>query len=586
MCGDVKVVLRQKVDQPPVALRSASGIDRTGYVIERQAYLDALPVPAAVVGLRGRTVTVVASNLPFGRLDKQNHTDVPSHRSAPDLLTRVGAMESVKRVLSGESSGERFDWRDGGLIDGRHFTVAISPCTPESDFGRRVLVTLLERTGEVRADESLRRHTLTDPLSGLANRAGFVEGLELRIADDGLESFAMVMIDLARFSRVNECMGSLGGDELIITVARRLLTQVRGADLIARTGANEFAIAVRLDDGPGDVLHVARRVEVALDQPFRLSDFEIKIDCAIGCAVATDGGDESDAENLIRHAQLALKAAKASKRIEVYQPAALDSSRRRFMMETELRRAIERDELTLAFQPLVSLATGKVAGFEALARWTHPDQGTIPPTEFIAVAEDCGLILPLGRWALDRALRTLSAWDNAAARELPLYIGVNLSPIQVARDDVARTVANALRSHRMSGHRLSLELTEGVIVSDPERAGRTLEALKSCDALVAMDDFGTGYSNLASLQKLPIDVLKIDRSFVTDMLGDPDRIAIVRAILSLAQALGMSATAEGVETPELARTLAAMGCSTGQGYHFSRPLDPDAALAMAISSLG
>ncbi len=495
-------------------------------------------------------------------------------------------MESLKRVLSGESSGERFDWRDGGLIDGRHFTVAISPCTPESDFGRRVLVTLLERTGEVRADESLRRHTLTDPLSGLANRAGFVEGLELRIADDGLESFAMVMIDLARFSRVNECMGSLGGDELIITVARRLLTQVRGADLIARTGVNEFAIAVRLDDGPGDVLHVARRVEVALDQPFRLSDFEIKIDCAIGCAVATDGGDESDAENLIRHAQLALKAAKASKRIEVYQPAALDSSRRRFMMETELRRAIERDELTLAFQPLVSLATGKVAGFEALARWTHPDQGTIPPTEFIAVAEDCGLILPLGRWALDRALRTLSAWDNAAARELPLYIGVNLSPIQVARDDVARTVANALRSHRMSGHRLSLELTEGVIVSDPERAGRTLEALKSCDALVAMDDFGTGYSNLASLQKLPIDVLKIDRSFVTDMLGDPDRIAIVRAILSLAQALGMSATAEGVETPELARTLAAMGCSTGQGYHFSRPLDPDAALAMAISSLG
>ena len=586
MGSDMKVALRSKVDQSSTTLRSASGMDRSGYIIERQAYLDALPVPAAVVGLRGRAITVVASNQGFARLDTQSRTDVPTRKAAPDLLTRVGAMESLKRVLAGTCSGERFDWRDGGLIDGRHFTVAISPCTPESEFGRRVLVSLLERTGEVRAGESLRRQTLTDPLSGLANRAGFVEGLELRISDDGRESFAMVMVDLARFSRVNECMGSLGGDELIITVARRLLTQVRGADLVARTGANEFAIAVRLDDGPGDVLHVARRVEAALDQPFRLSDFEIKIDCAIGCAVAVDGGEEGDAECLIRHAQLALKAAKASGRVEVYQPAALDSSRRRFMMETELRRAIERDELTLAFQPLVSLATGKVAGFEALARWTHPDQGSIPPTEFIAVAEDCGLILPLGRWALDCALRTLSAWDDAAARELPLYIGVNLSPIQVARDDVARTVASALRANRISGHRLSLELTEGVIVSDPERAGRTLEALKACDAQVAMDDFGTGFSNLASLQKLPIDVLKIDRSFVTDMLGDPDRIAIVRAILSLAQALGMSTTAEGVETPELARALAAMGCITGQGYHFSRPLDAEAALALAVSSLG
>ena len=586
MGSNMKVALRSKVDQSSTTLRSASGMDRSGYIIERQAYLDALPVPAAVVGMRGRAITVVASNQAFARLDTQNRTDVPTRKAAPDLLTRVGAMESLKRVLAGTSSGERFDWRDGGLIDGRHFTVAISPCTPESEFGRRVLVSLLERTGEVRAGESLRRQTLTDPLSGLANRAGFVEGLELRISDDGRESFAMVMVDLARFSRVNECMGSLGGDELIITVARRLLTQVRGADLVARTGANEFAIAVRLDDGPSDVLHVARRVEAALDQPFRLSDFEIKIDCAIGCAVAVDGGEEGDPECLIRHAQLALKAAKASGRIEVYQPAALDSSRRRFMMETELRRAIERDELTLAFQPLVSLATGKVAGFEALARWTHPDQGSIPPTEFIAVAEDCGLILPLGRWALDCALRTLSAWDDAAARELPLYIAVNLSPIQVARDDVAHTVANALRAHRISGHRLSLELTEGVIVSDPERAGRTLEALKACDAQVAMDDFGTGFSNLASLQKLPIDVLKIDRSFVTDMLGDPDRIAIVRAILSLAQALGMSTTAEGVETPELARTLAAMGCMTGQGYHFSRPLDAEAALALAVSLLG
>ena len=496
-------------------------------------------------------------------------------------------MGSANAVLTGASNSEVIEWRDGGLIDGRYYTVAMSPFAAASESGPRAVVTFLERTGEVHAGESLRRQMLTDPLTGLLNRSGFVEGLELRIGDDGPDAFAVALVDLARFSRVNECMGSLGGDELIITVARRLTTLLRGSDLLGRTGANEFAIALRLIDGPGDVLHIARRIEAALQQPFRLSDFEIRIDCAIGCALATDSADdgEGEAESLIRHAQLALKTAKTSQRVELYQPAALDAARRRFTVETELRRAIERDELTLAFQPLISLSSGEITGFEALARWSHPDLGIIPPNQFIPVAEDSGLIVPLGRWALDQAMKTLAAWDATAARVLPLYIGVNLSAIQIARDDVARTVATALRDHRLSGHRLSLELTESAIVSDPDRAGRTLEALKACDALVAMDDFGTGFSNLASLQKLPIDVLKIDRSFVTDMLEDADKIAIVRAILSLAQALGMTTTAEGIETPELARTLAALGCTTAQGYHFSHPLSAEAALAYALKSL-
>ncbi len=528
----------------------------------------------------GDSAHVTASNAAFARATCGRSSD------ARDLMIRIAACGAVQKGVSKRSGGEQFDWRNGGLVDGRHYTVSILPMAPRAELGDRMLVTMIERTSEVRAGESLRRQMLTDPLSGLPNRAGFVEGLEHRIADDGLECFAMVMVDLARFSRVNECMGSLGADELIITVARRLLMQLRSSDLLARTGANEFAIAVRLEDGPGDVLHVARRVEEALTQPFSLSDFEIKVDCAVGCALAIDAGENGDAETLIRHAQHALKTAKRTNRMEVYQPATLNAARRRFTLETELRRAIERDELTLAFQPLMSLATGKVAGFEALARWDHPEKGYIPPTEFIAVAEDCGLILPLGRWALDRAVKTLASWDAAVATELPLYMAVNLSPIQMARDNVADSVADALRTYRMAGHRLSLEVTEGVIISDPERAGRTLEALKACDAQVAMDDFGTGFSNLASLQRLPIDVLKIDRSFITDMLGDADRIAIVRAILSLAQALKMTITAEGIETPELAGALAALGCTTGQGYHFGRPMTAEAALAYAKASLG
>ena len=561
-----------------VAARSAVG-DRSAYGIERQAYLDALPLPAAVVSPSTQGLAIVAGNRAFGELA------VPAGERQ-DLLDRVGASVAVRQVLSGNSDGEQFDWQDGSVVDGRHYTVVISPVVSTSEDSRQVLVTLIERTGEVRAGESLHRESRTDPLTGLSNRAGFVEVLERRIAEHGADRFALVMVDLARFSRVNECMGSLGADELIITVARRMLTQLRGTDLLARTGSNEFSIAVRLEDGPEDVLVAARRVEAALTQPFRLSDFEIKIDCAIGCALASGGDDPDDAETLMRHAQHALYRAKKTKQIEQYQPAAMNVARRRFTMETELRRALERDELTLAFQPLVSLETGKITGFEALSRWVLPDQELVAPAEFIAVAEDCGLILPLGRWALDRALATMAGWDAAVGHKLPLYMSVNLSPIQMARDGVAQDVADALRRHGVTGRRLSLELTEGVIVSDPIRAGRTLEALKACDAQVAMDDFGTGFSNLASLQMLPIDVLKIDRSFITDMLGDTDRIAIVRAILSLAQALKMTITAEGIETPELAGALAALGCTTGQGYHFGRPMAADAALAYAITSLG
>ena len=548
------------------------------FVPERQTYLDALPIAAAIIAGNRGGLKAIASNALYDRLDAMTGS-----RRSGDLLTRFHATQKAKRVLSGASENERFDWRDGGLIDGRHFTVVIAGLTPGKR-GACALVTLVDRTSEVQTGESFRRQNLSDELTGLPNRTGFVEGLELLIRDEGPDQFAMVLVDLSRFSRVNECVGSLGGDELIITVARRLMTLSRGQDLLARTGANEFALAVRLADDPGDVLQVARRVEAALAQPFRLSDFEIKIDCAIGCAlaVAIDG----DVESLMRHAQLALKSAKSSKRIEIYQPAALDAARRRFMVETELRRAIERDELSMAYQPLIALVTGQIVGFEALARWDHPEHGAIPPGEFIAVAEDSGLIVPLGRWAIDHALKTLRGWDVVADRELPLYMGVNLSPIQVARDDVAGAVESALRNHKVSGKRLSIELTESVIVSDPARAGRTLEALKACDAVVAMDDFGTGFSNLASLQTLPIDILKIDRSFVTDMLDDADKIAIVRAILGLAQALGMTTTAEGIETIGLARTLSAMGCTTGQGFHYSRPLASDAALAFAISALG
>jgi diguanylate cyclase (GGDEF)-like protein len=547
--------------------------DRGPYPV---ALIDALPIAAAVVTRQGKSFLAAAANGHWARFEARSH-------DGKLLLHALECKALLAEVLHGVRDAATFDWRDGSLIDSRHFSVSIARLATGDGAAPQALVTVTDRTSEVQTEKTMRLERASDPLTGLPNRIGFVEALEARFADSGDCDYAVVAVDLLRFARVNECVGSLGGDELITTVARRLMSALRGHDVLGRTGPNEFAMIVRLIDGPGDVLHVVRRFEDALVRPCRLSDFEIKVDCAIGCAFASDCG--TDAEKLMRHAQVALKAAKKSGRVEIHQQATVAVSRRRFTIETELRRAIEGEALDMAFQPLVNLSTGRIAGFEALARWTHPDLGPVPPGDFIAVAEESGLIVPLGRWALDRALSTLTAWDAAAGRVLPIYVGVNLSAIQVARDDIAGLVGGALRQHGVSGYRLSVELTESAIVSDPDRAGRTLDALKSVDAMVAMDDFGTGFSNLASLQKLPIDALKIDRSFVTGMLGDPDKVAIVRAVLGLAQALGMTTTAEGIETKELAQALAAMGCTTGQGWYFAAGLAADDALSFAIESL-
>jgi diguanylate cyclase (GGDEF)-like protein len=437
---------------------------------------------------------------------------------------------------------------------------------------------LIDRTAQVETERSLRSEMLRDSLTGLPNRLAFNEQVE-KVLEDGAflpGSHAVLVVDMTRFSRVNECVGSIAGDELLITFARRLCSSLRAGDVLARTGGDEFGMLIRLDKGLEDAVQAAERIRTTLTTPFRLSELEIRVDCAIGCALL--GGSEELAEEVLRNAQFALKRAKASGEVRFYEPNQARAARRRFTIETELRRAVEAGDLDLAFQPLIDLGTGAVSGFEALARWS-PRRGAISPAEFIPVAEESGLIVPLGRWALDAALATLARWDANTGRTLPLTMSVNLSAIQVARDDVAAMAGDALARHALRGDRLTLELTESAIVQDPERATRVMGDLKALGAKVAMDDFGTGYTSLAYLQRLPIDILKIDRSFVSGLLQDRDSIAIVRAILSLADALGMETTAEGIDTRELAEALTRMGCTHGQGFWFSRPMSGEAALA-------
>jgi diguanylate cyclase (GGDEF)-like protein len=531
----------------------------------RQGYLDAFHIPAAVLVLEDGEPRIAACNAPFRRIggDEAN----------PDQAS--GFLHAVSAFFAGTHERQDLNWHQSG-IGGRSFSVHFSRLEGCGSHDVRVLVSLVDRTAEVETARSLRAEMLHDSLTGLPNRLAFGEAIEDVIDSARAETFAILAVDLNRFSRINECVGALAGDELIITVARRLMSTLRDGDMLARMAGDEFGVLLHNVEGPDAVIRAAERLQGALLAPIRLSELEIRIDCSIGGAVNDDRAKTSG--ELLRNAQVALKRAKLSGRVEVYRQGEVNLARRRFSLETELRRAIEREELTLAFQPLIHLKTGVVAGFEALARWDHREHGAIPATEFISVAEDSGLIVPLGRWALEAAARTLSEWDARSGAPLPLRICINVSPVQLARDKVDAAVVQTLERTQISGERLTLELTESSIVADPERANRVLGALHELGCRVAMDDFGTGYSSLAYLQKLPIDILKIDRSFVKDMLENGDSAAIIRAILSLAQTLGMSTTAEGVENEQAERMLTALGCDMGQGFHYARALDAGDAL--------
>jgi diguanylate cyclase (GGDEF)-like protein len=562
----------------PSGVRSAAQNDTPSVraSADDHALLAALPIAAAIVGLTSKGIL---------RLIERNSRfdEVIALTGDPAMMSgdfrncqHLQIAQLMQSFLADFESSSELDFCEGEGIGARHYRIKLAPLSRCEKGRPRCLVSLVDRTVEVQAERTLRAEMLRDSLTGLPNRLSFTETIEIKGSASARDcEYAVLVVDMLRFSRINESMGSLAGDELLITFARRLISALRGGDVLARTGGNEFGILVGLKRGVEDALAAAERIQQVMTTPFKLSELEIRIECGIGVALMQAG---QDPEELFRNAQFAVKQAKAAGKPQVYEPKEASAARRRFSIETELRRALDKDQLKLFYQPLINLKSGEVAGFEALARWTHDDRGEISPTEFIPVAEESGLILQLGRWAMDKAAQTVADWDKQAGKPLPVYVGVNLSAIQVARDNIAEVVESALRSSGLKGERLTLELTESSIVQDPGRAMRVFEALKALDATVAMDDFGTGYSSLAYLQRLPIDVLKIDKSFVTGMMRDPDAVAIVRAVLSLADALGMSTTAEGIETVELATTLATLGCSSGQGYYFAKPLEPEAAL--------
>ncbi|HEX3158595.1 MAG TPA: EAL domain-containing protein [Gemmatimonadaceae bacterium] len=428
-----------------------------------------------------------------------------------------------------------------------------------------------------RVERQLRHDSLHDPLTELPNRAFFMERLGQAVtrarARDDHQMFAILFLDLDNFKVVNDSVGHHAGDELLIAVARRLEGCIRGGDMVSRLGGDEFALLLERVQDARDAARIAERVQEALAAPVKLGGYELFTSVSIGVALSSSANERP--EYLLRSADMAMYRAKngGKARFEMFDPAMHAAALTRLQLETDLRRAVEREEFTLAYQPLVSLATGRMVGMEALVRWNHPDQGLVSPNDFIPVAEETGLIVPLGRWVLWEACRQLKQWHELPGGE-GLTVSVNLSPRQFTQTDVVGEVARALAATGLDPRSLKLEITESVIIERFEQAAQALAELKRLGVHVHMDDFGTGYSSLSYLHQLPLNAIKIDRTFIASIDSDERALHLVGSIVVLVGNLGLESVAEGVTSVEQMAALRELGCTHAQGYLFSPPLEP------------
>jgi diguanylate cyclase (GGDEF)-like protein len=457
-------------------------------------------------------------------------------------------------------------WQIGGFT--RHLSMGGKPLFSE---GRSVVGwrgVIADVSARVEAEQRLRQLAHTDSLTGLANRFVLRNALGERLQAG--RPVALLLIDLDHFKAVNDNHGHSVGDDLLCQVARRLEQCVRSNDRVARLGGDEFAILVHEPDGTASVQRLALRVIQSLSEPVETGSLRLRVGASVG--LAQTGEEPLDVEAIMVQADLALYAAKASGRGRhaTYSPALGERSRRRHSIEAELRLALQEQRLTLHWQAKVDVQTWEVVGAEALARWNHPRLGRIGPTEFVSVAEECGLIDELGRWALSQACR------DAARQLAPLVISVNVSPLQLADAGFVPFVHKTLLESGLPARQLELEITESVFIDDPDAALQRLHELRALGVRVALDDFGTGFSSLSYLRRFPFDTLKIDRAFVSEVMERSDARAIVQMIVHLATTLGMRTVCEGVETQEQLRLVAEAGCNEVQGYLISAPCEIDA----------
>jgi diguanylate cyclase (GGDEF)-like protein/PAS domain S-box-containing protein len=432
-----------------------------------------------------------------------------------------------------------------------------------------------EATERKEAEERLRRNAFHDSLTGLPNRLMFMDRLGQtveRLKQDPTYQFAILFLDLDRFKVINDSLGHLVGDELLIGIARRLERCVHSTDMVARLGGDEFTVLLEDIPNSDEAAKVADRIHEELAVPFNLSGNEVFTSTSIGIAMSSP--DLERAEDLIRGADIAMYRAKASGKSchELFDTEMHDEMVSLLQLENDLRRAIDRQEFDLYYQPIVSLSSGRIAGFEALVRWNHPTQGLIGPGTFISIAEETGLIMPLGEWVLREACQQLRQWQFKFSHLWPMTVSVNLSGRQFSHPGLTDQLRRILEETGLAANFLKLEITESVIMENTEAALGMLAKIKEMGLQLSVDDFGTGYSSLGYLYRFPMDVLKIDRSFISRVDVDGEKLELVRTITTLAWNLGMDVVAEGVETTKQLAQLKALKCEYGQGHLFSKPI--------------
>ncbi len=506
-----------------------------------------------------------------------------------EWLTRVHPddLDHVKAALAMHADGRnerfraeyRFRCRDGAY----RWMLARGAAVRDGD-GKvvRLVGVQADITERKSAEDLLLHQAVHDALTGLPRRAALLERLERSLARARRSHdyyFAVLFLDVDRFKLVNDSLGHHAGDQLLVALARRLTSSLRPGDMVVHLGGDEFAVLVDHVSRPNDATYVADRIQRDLGVPFTVGGQDVYATASIGIALSNGGYERP--EELLRDADTAMYRAKTlgSGRYELFDQDMHARALARLKLETDLRRAVERQELRLHYQPIVSLVNGSITGFEALVRWQHPERGLLAPAEFLPVAEETGVIVPICKWVVREACRRARAWQGRFPGR-PLSMSTNLTSSHFTDADVMRGVENALDESGLAGRDLILEITESVMMKEFDSVIGILHDLKRLDIQLHIDDFGTGYSSLSYLHSLPTDALKIDRSFVARMGGGTGDDVIVRTIIEMAHNLGRYVIAEGIETPAQLARLRELGCEFGQGFYFSRPVDEQAVLAL------
>jgi diguanylate cyclase (GGDEF)-like protein/PAS domain S-box-containing protein len=573
---------RRREDERRIHANAVAGLERS--LATLQAVVESTPDAVTVRDLEGRYVLVnAAAARAMGRA-----VEALVGRTNADLLQGGRALsDKDRRVVD---TGETITYEETLAQETGNRTALVTKTVYRDARGFAVGILRASRDITTRklAEAQLAHDAAHDGLTGLPNRATFVEDLAVAISRTKRRPnhlFAVLFMDVDRFKVINDSLGHAVGDALLTALARSLRSWLRPMDVVARLGGDEFVILLDGMDAVGDAASVAERIEQGLRAPLKVGEREIFASVSIGIALSTTPYDRPD--DVLRDADLALYRAKAAgrSRYALFDIELHEKAMARLQLETDLRRGLTRNEFRVAYQPIVSLNGQKLVGFEALVRWQHPTRGLLSPAEFLEVADDTGLMVPLGRWILKESLGQLAAWQTQHRDAGTLTMSVNVSGRQLIHPHLIVYVREALEAAGLAPARLRIEVTESVIMEHTEAAVERLHELRAFGVQLDMDDFGTGYSSLSHLQRFPLQAVKIDRSFVDRMRGG-SQTEIVRAILTLGRELGLDVIAEGVETIEQQTMLTDMGCPHAQGYYYSHPVGAEAAAGIIGSGIG